>query len=89
MEKYVVYYKLHVKNTFLVMSYYLINNHIEIPVLIKGKLQSKQLLHTSVRLQAKKLFFSYLRSNNFLSRLAAKVCISYSVVLEDARLTLE
>lgn len=36
MEKYVVYYKLCFKDIFLVMSYYLINNHIEVAVLNQG-----------------------------------------------------
>lgn len=42
-----------------------------------------------MKLEAKKIVFSDLRSKDFSSRLAAKVCISYSVVLEDARSTLD
>lgn len=38
MEKHVVYYKLSFKDTFFsVMSYYLINNHIEVAVLNQGQ----------------------------------------------------
>lgn len=37
MEKYAVYYKLCFKDTFLVMSYYPINNHIEVAALNQGQ----------------------------------------------------
>lgn len=40
MEKYVVYYKLCFRDTFLVMSYYQINNHIEAAVLNQGTRQA-------------------------------------------------
>lgn len=74
------------RTLFLVKSYYLINNHIEVTVLNQGQV-TKQAAVIQIS-EMKQNFFFISQKQLFLSRVAAEVCISSLVVTEDAKSTL-
>lgn len=75
------------RTLFLVKSYYLINNHIEVTVLNQGQV-TKQAAVIQISEMKQRFFFFISQKQLFLSRVAAEVCISSLVVTEDAKSTL-